>query len=120
LGNRKRSFQGSRLGPEEETHPINTLESAEEHLLLMLRGILLRVGISVAKMSSNLGNEGKIIATNGEDDGGANVIEAITDDEKGRDYGPAPKDMQGEAKSTPEREEGAAITGEDTSARGRS
>jgi hypothetical protein len=58
LGNKKRSLQGPRLGPE-ETQFRNTLEIAAEHKLRMLSGILLRVGMSAAKMSSTLGKLGR-------------------------------------------------------------
>jgi hypothetical protein len=54
----KRSIQGPRLGPE-EAHSKNTLERVAEQRFLMLSGILLRVGILAAKMSSTLGKGGK-------------------------------------------------------------
>ena len=86
------------MGPE-ETHPKNTLERAEEHKLLVLRGILLRVGMSAAKISSTIGKEGKTpaMARGGKEDGRASAKEET---------------------EALEREEGEAALGEDPRARG--
>ena len=49
----------------EETQLRNTLEIAAEHKLQMLSGILLRVGMSAANMSSTLGKQGRAKAKGG-------------------------------------------------------
>ena len=108
----KRSVEGTRLGSK-EAHSKNTLERVAEQRILMLSGILLRVGILAAKTSSTLGKEGNARAQlsksrEGGEEGGREV--------RGKG-GPTLPNLHGEAKEVLGRHKsGASI--EEEGARG--